>query len=160
MKPYADSNFFTRFYLPGDFQPHALKLAEEVIEAGTKLPVFWLHRVEIRNAFELFVFVSRTSGRSRVTPEAAAAAQARFRDDCVGSGLLAVRTLPLATLESQTLELCSRHSAKHGFRTYDVLHVSAALLFKCDTFLSYDAKCNHLAALEGLATPAAKPDKR
>jgi hypothetical protein len=45
-----------------------------------------------------------------------------------------------------------RHTAKHGFRTYDLLHVSSALLLKCDTFWSFDPKANRLAGLEGLET--------
>jgi predicted nucleic acid-binding protein len=49
-------------------------------------------------------------------------------------------------------ELSLRHSAKKGFRTYDILHVAAALCLGCDTFWSFDRKSRDLARLEGLAT--------
>ncbi|HEV2210624.1 MAG TPA: hypothetical protein VG167_17760 [Verrucomicrobiae bacterium] len=55
-------------------------------------------------------------------------------------------------LEGQFEELSLRHTAKHGFRTYDLLHVSSALVLGCDTFWSFDPKASRLAALEGLET--------
>jgi predicted nucleic acid-binding protein len=48
-------------------------------------------------------------------------------------------------------ELSNRHTAKGGFRTYDILHVASALVLGCDTFWSFDAKAKKLAKLEGLA---------
>jgi predicted nucleic acid-binding protein len=53
-------------------------------------------------------------------------------------------------VEAQFEELALRHTAKHGFRTYDLLHVASALLLRCDTFWSFDPKASKLAALEGL----------
>jgi hypothetical protein len=58
-------------------------------------------------------------------------------------------------LTRQTEELSLRHTAKHGFRAYDVLHVSSALLLRCDTFWSFDPKASRLAVLEGLKVPHA-----
>ena len=55
-----------------------------------------------------------------------------------------------ATLERQFEELSLRHTAKYGFRTYDLLHVASALIFDCDTFWSFDTKASRLAKLEGL----------
>jgi predicted nucleic acid-binding protein len=55
--------------------------------------------------------------------------------------------------ESAAEELSLRHSAKCGFRTYDVLHVAAAKELGCQTFYSYDIRCNKLASLEGLDVP-------
>ncbi len=47
-------------------------------------------------------------------------------------------------------EIILRQTARRGFRVYDVIHVASALLLKCDTFWSFDAKACRLAALEGL----------
>jgi predicted nucleic acid-binding protein len=58
--------------------------------------------------------------------------------------------MSLAELEQQFEELALRHTAKHGFRTYDLLHVASALVLKRDTFWSFDPKASKLAALEGL----------
>ena len=56
---------------------------------------------------------------------------------------------PYSRLKEQFEELALRHTAKHGFRTYDLLHVASALLLGCDTFWSFDAKAKKLAKLAG-----------
>lgn len=55
-----------------------------------------------------------------------------------------------SALERQFDLLCQRHTAKGGFRTYDLLHVSAALVLGCDAFWSFDARAKRLAKLAGL----------
>lgn len=63
-----------------------------------------------------------------------------------------LRPVPVSRpeLEAQFEELALRHTAEHGFRTYDLLHVASALLLRCDTFWSFDPKASRLARLEGL----------
>ena len=154
MKAYADSNFFTRLYIECEWTEGTLRILSRLMAAGTRLPVLWIHRVEIRNAFELFVFAGRTGSGSRVSPEAAAAAQSRFRSECRSStGPFLTASLDALKWESVAEEISLRHSAKSGFRTYDVLHVAAAKELGCETFYSYDTRWNTLAALEGLDVP-------
>jgi predicted nucleic acid-binding protein len=150
--PYADSNFFTRLYLrlPGTEEASALLLE---LKAGSvpALPCSFLHRVEVMNAFQLHVFAGRTLGQLRVTSEQAAIAHAAFQDDLrEGSFIRNFNPIP-ERLEQMFAELSLRHTAKHGFRTYDLMHVASALLLGCDTFWSFDAKARTLAGLEGLA---------
>lgn len=151
MRPYADTNFLCRLYLPAPESGEAARrLANAQAEAGSPLPVTWLHRLETINAFQLYVFTGNIRGQTRVTPEQAAAAQATFRTDLAHPTFLRSVHLALPDLEAQFEELALRHTAKHGFRTYDLLHVASALLLKCDTFWSFDPKASKLAALEGL----------
>ena len=151
MSPYADSNFFTRVYLELPDSPEAdqLLLRAKTGESAP-LPLSWLHRVETLNAFQLHVFLARKAGQTFVSPEQAALAQANFRSDVQSASFLRSVALAAAELERQFEELSLRHSARHGFRTYDLLHVASALLLKCDTFWSFDPKASKLAALEGL----------
>lgn len=151
MKPYADSNFLVRIYveLPDS------SVADQSVAAGREAgaapyPLTWLHRVEVCNAFQLHVFQARSGRHPRVTPELAASAHASFQHDAKAGEWFDVVRLEAAALERQVEELLLRHTAKQGFRTYDLLHVSQALLLGCDTFLSFDAKANKLAHLEGL----------
>lgn len=156
MRPYADTNFFTRYYLEMAESAFVTALAEEAERRGAApLPVTWLHRMEVCNALQLHVFQGRSPGHQRVTPEQAAAASAVFRDELDQQALLRPAPLPIADLERQFEELSLRHTARHGFRAYDLLHVCSALLLGCNVFWSFDPKANKLAALEGLKTLAA-----
>jgi hypothetical protein len=83
--------------------------------------------MEVCYALQLHVFQGRQPGHKRVTPEQAAAALAIFRDELSHQVLLRPAALATLDLERQSEELSLRHTANHGFRTYDLLHVSSAL---------------------------------
>jgi predicted nucleic acid-binding protein len=68
------------------------------------------------------------------------------------SEFLSLALLAGEALHSTFENLSLRHTARHGFRVYDLIHVASALLLGCDTFWSFDAKASRLAALEGLKT--------
>lgn len=153
MTPYADTNFYTRAYLETPESRLITNLAETAERTGASgLPVSWFLRLEFCNALQLHVFQGRVGGQQRVTAEQAAAALAGFRDDLQRETFLRAVSLATGDLERQFEELSLRHTARHGFRTYDLLHISSALVLKCDTFWSFDSKANELARLEGLRT--------
>lgn len=150
MRPYADTNFFTRVYLPLPESGGVLGLIGRTRRKNAAiLPVTWLHRVELCNAFQLHILQGAGPGRIRVTAEQAGVAWATFQSE-IGT-YLRPTTISTDELQRQSEELSFRHSARYGFRTYDVLHVSLALLLACDTFWSFDAKASQLAKLEGFA---------
>ena len=151
MRPYADTNFFSRLYLPlAEAAEAAQLMATAGAQSSPPLPVTWLHRLETINAFQLHVFTGKTHGQVRITPEQAAAAHATFQSDLAQPTFLRSAQLDLPELEAQFEELALRHTAKYGFRTYDLLHVASALVLACDTFWSFDPKASRLAAFEGL----------
>ena len=153
MKTYVDANFFTRLYLDFDSSGAARDiLTSTEMQQNWPLPVTTLLRLEVVNGIQRMVYESRTGGQWRVTPEAADAAIARF-DDHLQSGVFLRRVpLTLEQIEHEFSDLAGRHTSKHGFRTYDLLHVSSALRLRCQRFLSFDKKAIKLAALEGLRT--------
>src|SRR5207248_838904 len=131
---YADTNFFTRAYLQLPETEFALARLERLLKTEADLlPLTWLHRIEFVNALQLHVFASRHGGSVPVTPEQAAAAYAFFRSDLGSSRFFEPTQMETNILEGQVEELSLRHSSKHGFRTYDLLHVSFAQVLKCDT---------------------------
>jgi len=153
MNPYADTNFFTRAYLKLTDSAVADELLASAAEGkASALPVTWLHRFETANAFQLHVYFARAAGHPFVSSERAALAQANFRNDIQNGEFLRLAAIPMADLERQFEELSLRHTARYGFRTYDLLHVASALVLKCDHFWSFDLKASKLAALEGLKT--------
>lgn len=151
MKPYADTNFFTRVYLslPESEQADQLFILAKS-RGASRLPVTWLHQVELTNAFEMSVWLGKQGGQPRVTPQNAAVAIETFRNDLANETFLHGATVEVSTLQPLFEEVAARHTAKHGFRTYDILHVVSARLLGCDHFFSFDAKANALAKIEGL----------
>lgn len=105
---------------------------------------------EVANGLQRMVFESRTGGQWRVTPEAAAAAQAKFSEH-LGDGVFLKRTpLALEDIETEFNTLVARHTARSGFRTYDIMHVAAARTLRCKRFLSFGERAKRLAKFEGL----------
>ncbi len=154
MRPYADSNFFTRVYLAlPKSEITVVLLSEAARAAAPPLPITWLHRLEVLNAMEQQVFVSKLQGQPRITFQQAAAAQASFREDLGQSDFLQRALLDQEKLATIFETISLRHTARHGFRVYDVIHVASALLLECDTFWSFDVKAARLAKLEGLKLP-------
>lgn len=154
MRPYADTNYFTALICGGPHGPAAEGLQTAAAEqGGPPLPATFLLRMEVINAIEQQLFFTRSGVPGvHASPEMALLHEATFMDELQRGETMVPTDLGLALLEEAFCTLAHRHTARHGFRTYDILHVATALLLGCDTFWSFDAKAKKLAKLEGLAT--------
>ncbi len=152
MIPYADTNFFTNLIAGLPKEMEARQLAHAIKRRlGVALPITWLIRMEVINALQQCVFLSRQGTQQlRVTAEMATVMEACFWDEMDEGTLFRPTALNHDSLEKVFRQLSYRHTAKGGFRTYDILHVASALVLNCDTFWSFDTKARKLAALEGL----------
>lgn len=153
MKTYVDANALIRLYLnlPGSSEiDAALKCAEGRRMWPVAVPQ--LLQFEIANGIQRMAFESRTGGQWRVTPETALCAQADFEDDLTVEVFLRRSPLTLADIEPEFTSLAGRYTAKHGFRTYDIIHVASAITMRCRRFYSFDGKAKALAKLAGLDT--------
>ncbi len=150
---YADTNFFTNHLAGLALQTEAASLAAKLAASkGPPLPVTWLLRLEVINALQQCVFMSRSGTlQNRFVPEMAAVVEAQFFDLADAGVFYRHCDLDVARVEIVFRDLSHRHTAKDGFRSYDILHVSSALVLGCDTFWSFDAKAKKLACQEGLA---------
>lgn len=153
MRAYVDANVLVRLYLNFDGSNEARDLTHGV-EARKcwPLPATTLLCLEVNNALQRMAYEHRGSGQWRISPEGAAAARGDFEEDLESGTVLRPITVSLEEIAPQFDALVTRHTAKHGFRTYDLLHVASALHLGCDTFWSFDAKALKLARLEGLKT--------
>ncbi|MGH7946363.1 MAG: type II toxin-antitoxin system VapC family toxin [Opitutaceae bacterium] len=153
MSAYVDTNVLVRLYLEAAGAQDALALLTSPAARPLRpFPVSTLVRLEFANALQRMVCESREPGRWRTSPESATLAAAEFAVHLATAALFQAVPLALEDIESQFESLAARHTARHGFRTYDILHVASALHFGCDTFWSFDAKARKLAKLEGLKT--------
>lgn len=155
MKPFADTNFFTNLWLPLRFSLDAQSLASSVANQSLQFPVTFLLEAELTNALQRLVFETRHGFQGlHITPEAALLARHQFEEELAIGEMLEWKFLPESELSRTYQSLVYRHTAQHGFRTYDILHVSTALCLGCDTFWSFDQKAKQLATLEGMETNA------
>ena len=146
MRAYVDANFLVRLYLELPGCEEAVNwLSTRSGRRAWPCPVTWLLRYEVTNAFQRMVFESRNSHQWRVTPESAAMALDDFEQDLADGQFLAQSPLTLEDIEPEYRSLVMRYTPKHGFRTYDVLHVAAALAMGCNKFLSFDEKAKSLS---------------
>jgi predicted nucleic acid-binding protein len=147
MSVYADTNFITRLYLE---RPET-SVAEKLFRSASPVfPVIWLTRLEVINAFEQSVLTGFGEARARVSAELAAACQQQFRDDLSQGLAMKLVNVSQAEVSARFEAIAMRHTAKHGFRAYDILHVAAAQVLRCERFWSFDKKAVKLAKLEGM----------
>jgi predicted nucleic acid-binding protein len=147
MNIYADTNFITRLYLE---RPETNVAETRMRDEHPCLPVTWLLRLETINSFEQAVLTGFGESQARISAIFTAACQQQFRDD-LRHGIVMKRVEVRQTeLDRLFEEISLRYTAKHGFRTYDILHVASALLLKCRSFWSFDKRACKLAKLEGL----------
>ena len=152
MAVYCDTNFFVRLLIDADESTADFRKLQSAGGPGSRpIPITWLLQLEVANALPQVAFFSKQGGRSRFSPQQADIALACF-DDWLADGVH-FSPAPIASTElvKEARRLSLRHTSRHGFRAYDVVHVASALLLKCDAFWSFDARASRLAKLEGLA---------
>ena len=152
MKPYADTNFFMALFCQGPHESTSQQLHRQAGESGAEpYPVTMLGRMELINAFQQAVFFTKTGVPGiQVSWEHALAAEALFFEQLARGQFWRPVVVSERLLERQFQDIAHRHTAKEGFRTYDILHVSSALVLGCNAFWSFDKKAKKLAKLEGL----------
>ena len=150
MAAYCDTNFLVRLLIESDGTATALRKLQSGGRGSRPIPVTWLLQLEIANALPQAVFLGRQGAGAHFSSQQADLALARF-DEWLGEGVHFVLA-PIASSElvREARRLSGQHTARHGFRAYDVAHVASAMLLKCDAFWSFDRKASQLAKLEGL----------
>lgn len=154
MKVYADTNFFTNLLNELPQSEEAERLASELRDSGHgPLPVTMLLRMELVNALQRLVHESKHGTQwIPVTGQSVLMAEARFEMELDSGQSPPWAWAPISERVIFNIfhNLSHRHTAKHGFRTYDLIHVATALVLGCDTFWSFDMKAKKLAKIEGL----------
>ena len=142
MSAYADSSFVVSLYVPDANSARAVPVAKNQPGPILASSVVVL---EATNALELRVF------RGQGTRSNAARALEDFRIDIERGTFKVLPVPPSAWTAAEKLSLT--HSAKIGTRSLDILQVAIAIVFRADTFLTFDRNQATLARAEGLQTP-------
>jgi predicted nucleic acid-binding protein len=141
MTTYVDSSALVAVYVPERFS----KSARKIVRAAGQIPFNALHRLEVPNAFELLV------GRQAITRDESRSIMKHLDDDLENQRLAAV-SMDLDRVFADAIELSRLHTAKFLARSLDLLHVSAAHVIACTTFVSADDRQLAVANASGLET--------
>jgi uncharacterized protein len=136
---YVDSSALVAVYVPERFS----KAARRAVRAVPQVPFTLLHELEVTNAFELL------TGRGLITEEERRAIHAQLQED-IESRRLAQISMDLDRVFRDASEFSRTHSAKLLSRTLDLLHVAAAHVALCTTFVSADDRQLAAAKATGL----------
>jgi predicted nucleic acid-binding protein len=137
---YADSSALVPLYVPESFSA----AARSVVSKAGQVPFTALHQLEVPNAFELLV------GRRLITRDQCRAILRQLHDD-VESQRLVPTTLDLDRMFADAGELSRKYTARVLARSLDLLHVAAAHLALCKTFVSADQRQLAVARATGLS---------
>ena len=69
------------------------------------------------------------------------------------AGRIVLQTCNLATVVEEATRLSAAHTLTGGHRSFDILHVAAALTIDAKQFLTFDENQRRLAEAEGLSVP-------
>lgn len=141
MTTYVDSSALVPVYVPERFS----RPARAVVRSAGQIPFTALHQLEVPNAFEQLV------GRDLMTRDQCRAIQAQLRDDVENQRLMPV-SLDLDRVFTHASELSRLYTARFLARSLDLLHVAAAHVTLCTTFVSADDRQLAVAKASGLTT--------
>jgi len=136
---YIDSSALVPVYVTERFS----RAARSMVRSVGQVPFTAIHQLEVPNAFELLV------GRTLITRDECRAIQAHVRDDLENQRLMPV-SLDLERVFADAGELSRLYTAKFLARSLDLLHVAAAHVAACRTFVSADDRQLAVAKATGL----------
>lgn len=151
MKITADTSFLCALYRNQDNSERALSYLDELTGPiqVTRL-LLWEFRQSTR--FQAFRF---RQDRSHGFPYTEAERMITKLRQHLDEGLLQLVDRDMTAVLTIAESLSKTRTHTGGHRSFDILHIAAALQLEAAAFLSFDGNQNTLAAAEGLATPLA-----
>ena len=137
---YADTSFLVSLYGNDSHTSQALAYARTL---RRPLTISQLTEFEFEQALQLAIF------RQTIPPSLAARAEATLEADLRSGGAVKV-SCDFSTILQLARRLSRVHTGKTGSRSFDILHVAAALDVGAKEFLTFDVQQGRLAQAEGL----------
>ena len=136
---YLDTSAFIKLYIR---EEHSEAVNKMVIRQDEPLPVWFLHTLEMRNAFNLKLF-------RKELMQADVDNLTKLFHDRLQSGIYAAPRLEIGDLAATAIPFTS-HTRRLGCRSLDILHVAAAKLIGARRFVTFDDRQRSLAETVGL----------
>jgi predicted nucleic acid-binding protein len=137
---YADSSFLMSLYFP---ESHSERAFNALQKEKYPLVLTSLHTLEVSNGFRAKVFRAEINEREYEDIK-----QIWEQDTLTERFVLKEPSWPLWKMEAERLSQV--YTRKLGSRTYDILHVAAALLLGVQVFFTHDERQRNMAKSEGL----------
>jgi predicted nucleic acid-binding protein len=136
----ADTSFLFSLY---GRDAHTAKALATVLRLGVPLTLTALNEFELQNAVRFAVF------RGLLARDQADLILEAFASDLAG-GRLVMNATNLSLVIEEAKRLSASYTEQAGHRSFDLLHVAAALHLSARAFLSFDDRQRSLAAKSGL----------
>ncbi len=144
---FADTSFLCSVYRT---QVHSER-ADAFMEKRTEpIPVSSFLLLEFRQSTRLQVWL-HAQDRKKGFSEKEATQMLRDLDSDLRTKVLEVVAVDWAAVHQLGDELSTRHTAQHGHRLTDMVHMATALHLGAEEFLTFDADQKRLAEVEGLS---------
>jgi hypothetical protein len=151
LKTGIDTSFLCALYRTQDNSDRAISYRSTM---GGPLVVTPLLLWEFRQAARFQAFRHRNNPRVGYPIQEAEKMISDLKED-LDNGSVVVTELDWMNTLIFAERLSKSRTHMGGHRSFDILHIAAALQREADAFLSFDGNQNALAAAEGLATPLA-----
>ena len=142
MKLYIDSSVLVKLYYP---EPESRILSEWIINQKQPILFTQFHELEMTNAFALKVF------RNEISGDSFNAFRNIIEKDKAG-GILEVINPDWSEVLLEAIKISKRNSFVIGTRSLDIIHVAAADILNCNTFLTNNRRQLDVALKIGLKT--------
>ena len=151
MNAYPDTSFLCALYRTQDNSPQALACRERMDgPLGVSRLLIW----EFRQAARFQAF-RHSRNRQMGYPLHEAEKMISDLNDDLRDGLVTSVEVDFISTLTTAERLSKTRTSAGGHRSFDILHVAAALELGAKEFLSFDGNQNALAAAEGMSTPLA-----
>ncbi len=142
MKLYIDSNILVKLYYP---EPESKQIEKLIKDLQQPLLFTPFHELEMTNAFALKVF------RKEISRLEFESWQEILKKD-KKAGILQIHNPDWPEVFFEALRISRLLSPQFGTRLLDIIHVAAAHILNCDTFLTHDARQSVAAQKLGLSS--------
>jgi predicted nucleic acid-binding protein len=149
MNTYIDSSALIPLYVTERLS----EAADAAVTAAGDIPFTPIQQLELTNAFERLV------GRRLLTRDECRRLYEQLEDD-LDKGRLVTAGGDLDAVVAHAVELSRAHAAKFLARSLDLMHVAAAQVLECMTFVSADDRQLAVARATGLKTQDIKRTAR
>lgn len=137
---YCDSSLIVALFVPDAWTEQAKSLAGKFTDPIPLVPF---------GEVELSTRVHRAIGEKRLSTAEHASVLRQIEED-IADGIIVRKTPPARENLEEALRLSRKHAPALAVRSFDILHVAAARLFKARKFASFDRRQRELAAAAGL----------